>query len=112
MTRNPLNVARFKKPLRLPSLSYLLGVAALASVYFATAKLGLSFSPISGFATVVWPPTGIALASLWLFGQRLWPGIFIGAFLVNLLTGASLGIAFGIALGNTLEAIVGVYLLH
>jgi len=48
---------------------------------------------------------------LWLFGLRLWPGIFIGAFLINFSTGATLPVALGLATGNTLEAVVGVYLL-
>jgi len=86
-------------------------VTLLACIYFGTAKLGLSFSPVAGFATVVWPPTGIALATLWLFGWRLWPGVFIGAFTINFTTGATVSVALGLALGNTLEAVVGVYLL-
>jgi len=83
----------------------------LAGVYFATAKAGLSLSPVSGFATLVWPPTGIALTALFLFGWRLWPGIFLGAFLVNLMTGAPALVAMGIGAGNTLEPLVGAYLL-
>src|SRR5882762_3185402 len=112
MVRNPVGVTKFTEPMSRRSLFfYVLALALLASVYFGTAKLGLSFSPISGFATVVWPPTGIALATLWLFGLRLWPGIFIGAFLINFSTGATLPVALGLATGNTLEAVVGVYLL-
>lgn len=64
-----------------------------------------------GFATFVWPPTGIAFAALLLGGFRLWPAIFLGAFTVNFSIGAPITAAIGIAVGNTFEALVGVYLL-
>jgi signal transduction histidine kinase len=67
---------------------------------------------VAGFATLVWPATGIALAALLIFGYRVWPGVFIGAFVANLLTGAPPLVALGIAAGNTLEAVVGAYLLR
>src|SRR5437870_13236374 len=87
------------------------GCAVLFAAYFVTARLGLLLGAVAGFATLVWPPTGIALATLWLFGSRLWPGVFAGALCVNLVAGAPLPAALGIALGNTLEAIAGVWLL-
>jgi signal transduction histidine kinase len=93
-------------------LSYLAGLGALAAVYLITARLGLLMDAVSGFATTVWPPTGISLAALFLFGQRLWPGVAIGAFLVNVSAGAPLPTAIGMAAGNTLEAVLGVYLLR
>jgi len=40
------------------------------------------------------------------FEIGLWPAVFAGAFLANLLTGAPPGVALGIATGNTLEAVV------
>src|SRR5581483_2192012 len=80
-------------------------------VYVLSAKIGLSLDPISGFATLVWPSTGIALASLVLFGPRVWPAIFVAAFFVNLTAGAPPLVALGIAFGNTLEAVVGRILL-
>ena len=86
-------------------------ILALAAIYFGTARLGLSLDAVGGFATLVWLPSGIALATGLLFGYRLWPGIFIGAFLVNLLNGAPIIIAAGIGIGNTLEALVATYLL-
>lgn len=92
--------------------SYLVNVGALFAVYLSTGKLGLMMDPVSGFATFVWPPTGISLAALLIFGYRLWPGIALGAFLVNLLTGASPLTACGMAVGNTLEALLGAFLLR
>ncbi len=84
----------------------------LAAMYFCVARLGLMLDAVSGFATLVWPPTGIALAFLFIYGKRLWPGIAIGALLVNWSMGASFLAASGTALGNTLEAVLGAWLLR
>jgi signal transduction histidine kinase len=86
-------------------------IAVIAVLYVLAARIGLSVETISGFATLVWPPTGIALAALILGGTVLWPGVFIGAVVANVLTGAPLLVAGGIGVGNTLEALVGAYLL-
>ena len=85
------------------------GIAALAAIYTAVAKLGLGLDAVSGFATLVWPSTGLALVALLRFGFRLWPGIFLGALAVNVWVGAPVGVALGIAAGNTLEAMLGFY---
>jgi signal transduction histidine kinase len=87
-------------------------IGILFLVYFLTAKLGLMLDAVSGFATLVWPPTGIALAALLIYGYRLWPGITAAAFFVNFATGAPLLSAAGIAVGNTLEAVLGAALLQ
>ena len=89
-----------------------LGIAILAVVYTGLAKLGLGLDAVSGFATLVWPPTGLATASLLLFGSRLWPGVFLGAWIVNVWVGAPIGTALGIGIGNTLEAVLGAYALR
>lgn len=89
-----------------------LEIAALAAVYILVAKLGLSLGAVAGFATLVWPPTGLALATLLLLGSRLWPGVFLGAGLVNAWAGAPLAVALGIGVGNTLEALLGVYVIR
>jgi signal transduction histidine kinase len=93
-------------------LAYLAAVLGLAAVYVVAARLGLSLDAVAGFATLVWPATGIALAALVRFGYRLWPGVFIGAFVANLLAGAPPLVALGIGVGNTLEAVVGTYALR
>jgi integral membrane sensor domain MASE1 len=58
-------------------------IALLAVVYFGVAKASLLLAIPPGYATPVWPPSGIGLAALLLFGNRLWPGIWVGAALVN-----------------------------
>src|SRR4051812_38113719 len=78
----------------------------LMAVYVVVAKLGLTLAPVSRFATLVWPPTGIALAALMLGGYRLWPAIAVGAFVTNLWIGAPPWVALVIAAGNTAEAVV------
>jgi diguanylate cyclase (GGDEF)-like protein len=79
--------------------------------YIAAGKLGLSLAFQNPSATPVWPNTGIALASTLILGYRIWPAIFLGAFLVNVTTAGSAATCAGIAAGNTLEGVVGAYLL-
>ncbi len=87
-------------------------VLILAVVYFVAAKLGLSLASLHQNVTPVWPPTGIAIASLLIFGRRLWPGVFLGALAANVLTDIPIGSAVGIATGNTLEALAACWLLQ
>jgi diguanylate cyclase (GGDEF)-like protein len=87
-------------------------MAAVAVIYFGAGKLGLKLAYVHPSATAVWPPTGIALAALLLLGYRMWPGIFIGALLVNMTTAGSLPVCLGIAVGNTVEGLLGCYLLN
>jgi integral membrane sensor domain MASE1 len=90
----------------------LLLALALALVYFGSAKLGLTLAFSNESVTAVWPPTGIALAALVLWGRGLWPGVLLGAFLANVTTDVPVYTAAGIAVGNTLEAVVGAWLLE
>jgi integral membrane sensor domain MASE1 len=90
---------------------YAFELAVFSATYVLVARLGLAMDAVSGFATLVWPPSGLALAGLLLLGPRLWPGIAFGAFLVNLWMGAPPPVAIGIALGNTLEAVAAAWLL-
>jgi len=87
-------------------------MVVLAAMYIATARLGLFLDSVSGFATVVWAPTGIALAALLVYGYPLWPGVALGAFFANVWVGAPVPVAMGIALGNTLEALLAAYALR
>ncbi|HEY4394335.1 MAG TPA: MASE1 domain-containing protein [Polyangia bacterium] len=89
-----------------------LELLALFAIYAATAELGLSFDALGGIATTVWPPTGIALAALFLRGVGLWPAVAAAAFAVNVRAGIPLWGAAIIAAGNTLEAVVGATLLR
>ena len=90
-----------------------LGAAILvAALYVAAAKLGFTMAFPAPQVTVVWPPTGIALAALLLLGRRIWPGIALGAFLANVTADETLATACGVTVGNTLEALVGAWALE
>src|SRR3989442_8902658 len=86
-------------------------VAGLAAAYFVAGKFGLSLALVNTSTTAVWPPTGISLAALLLLGNRVWPGVLLGAFLTNLTTTGDPASSVGIAIGNTLEALVGARLV-
>jgi signal transduction histidine kinase len=87
----------------------IIGVVTL--VYFIAGKLGLKLAFLNDSTSAVWPPSGIALAALLLIGYRIWPAIFVAAFLVNLTTTADFATSLGIAAGNTLEAVCGASLV-
>ena len=87
-------------------------ILLLTAIYFATAKLALLLAIPPGYATAVWPPSGIALASLILLGPRVWPGVWLGATLVNLTVASYPGTALIIGSGNTLECLAGAVLVR
>jgi diguanylate cyclase (GGDEF)-like protein len=91
--------------------SDMITIGALTTIYFVAGKLGLSMAFVHPSSTAVWPPTGIALAAFLILGYRIWPGIFLGAFLVNLTTAGTVLTSLGIATGNTLEGLLGAYLV-
>ncbi len=92
-------------------LSHLAILAVIAAGYFVTGKLGLKLAYVHESATAVWPPAGIALAAFLALGYRLWPAILLAAFLVNLTTKGSVASSLGIAAGNTLEGLLGAWLV-
>lgn len=95
-----------------PRLCASLEILCLAAIYAAFGKFGLSFYSINASATVIWPPTGIALAALLLRGNRVWPGVLIAAFIVNISTQGSLVTSLAIAAGNSCEALLGAWLIR
>jgi PAS domain S-box-containing protein len=90
-----------------------IGIGLVTAVlYIASAKWGLTLAFVAEQVSVVWPPTGIALCAVLLFGYRIWPAIAVGAFIANVTTHAPVVTSLCIAAGNTLEAVVGGYLLN
>ena len=97
-------------------------LAAMAVAYYVVGRLGLLLAIPPGYATAVWPASGIALAGTLLFGYRVWPGILLGSFLINLRTSldttstASIlnttALAASIGVGASLQAIVGALLIR
>src|SRR5947209_5805352 len=95
------NLTRF-----LRSIPYSIQVILFAAVYYWAARLGLTFSWVAQPVSLLWPPSGLALAAILVFGNRFWPGIFLGAFLANLSAGGPLLFVLLAATGNTLESVV------
>lgn len=89
-------------------MAVLLGIAVL---YTASGSFGLTLAHTHRNATLIWPPSGLALAALVTFGRRVWPGVLIGAAVTNALIHTAAGPLLAISIGNTLEAVVGAYLL-
>jgi integral membrane sensor domain MASE1/anti-sigma regulatory factor (Ser/Thr protein kinase) len=84
----------------------------VAIAYVIAAKFGFTLAFTTKQVTAVWPPTGIALAALLIWGYRVWPGIWVGAFASNALTSEPMGTAAAIATGNTLAPVLGNFLLR
>jgi PAS domain S-box-containing protein len=84
----------------------------ISAAYALTAQLGFRVATIHPVVASVWPPAGVALATLLLFGVRFWPGIFLGAIVANALKGITLPAAVLMGLGNTSAAIAGVVALR
>jgi integral membrane sensor domain MASE1 len=93
-------------------LLYLAKIGLIAGAYYGSAKIGLNLAFATSSVTAIWPPTGIALAALVIWGRSVWPGVALGAFLANAWTGVPFITVLGITCGNTLEAVVGAYLLR
>src|SRR4051794_17022326 len=90
---------------------YLAEVVLLAGAYYAAAKLGLRLAYLNGAVTALWPPIGVGIAALVLYGPRLWPGIVIGDLLVGNFS-TPFGTVLGQTTGNTLEVVVAAMLLR
>lgn len=94
-------------------------LAAVAVAYFVIAKLSLLLAFENTIAAPIWPASGMALAAVLILGYRIWPGIFAGAVLVNILTlwgmpfspTASAIATLSTAFGNTLESLAGAYFI-
>src|SRR3954451_17332926 len=87
-------------------------LAAVTVVYLAAAQVGLRLSFATQSVSSVWPAAGVALALLWHFGPRYWPGIFAGAFLSGAVTGYPIPALVLVAAGDSLVALAGVLLLR
>jgi two-component sensor histidine kinase len=93
-------------------LKYIFQLTAVAAIYFVVAKLGLAWASVHPSATPIWPPTGFALAAVLLFGFRIWPAIFVAALFANATTAGSILTSTAIAVGNTLESVVGSWIIN
>ena len=99
------------RPSRRDAIRLTLEILAVAALYWAGARLGLSVAFSNRNVTAVWPPTGIAVAACFLLGTRIWPAIFVGAFVANMTNSAGLATSAGIAVGNTLAPVIAAWML-
>src|SRR5471030_1072730 len=87
-------------------------VVVLIALYFIGGLIGKQTSFLSSSVALVWPPAGIALAAILLFGYRFWPGVAVGAILFSFMNGTPFGFfTLGTAIGNTMGAVVCAFLL-
>ncbi len=101
------------KPFRDHNLTTFTRVVILIALYFIGGLVGKESSFLSGSVALVWPPAGIALAAILLFGYRFWPGVALGAVLFSFMNGTPFGFfTLGTAIGNTMGAIVCAFLLR
>jgi diguanylate cyclase (GGDEF)-like protein/PAS domain S-box-containing protein len=96
----------------MPDSSRLIRIMILISAYVATGWLGLCVPFATSKVTLFWLPSGIAIAALYRWSIHVWPGIFLGAFIINTYTGASLTTNLIIATGNTLGPVAALLLLQ
>jgi len=87
-------------------------ISVLTVIYFIAGKLSLNFAFLHQSASPFWLPTGISLTAFIIWGYRIWPAVFIGAFFVNITTAGTIATSLGIALGNTLEGVIALYLIN
>jgi signal transduction histidine kinase len=90
---------------------YVIGVALVAGAYYGVGRLGLEMAYLGGAVAAMWPPAGLGLAVLFLFGLRLWPGIVIGDLLLGDYS-TPLGTVLGQTVGNTVAVVVAAMLLR
>ncbi|MBS4097622.1 MAG: MASE1 domain-containing protein [Sulfuricella sp.] len=95
-----------------PTSRWLAKIVALVTAYYAAGRLGLAIPYAGSHITLIWLPTGIAVAALLRWGYPMLPGVWLGAFLVNLTIGSSTPLAAAIAIGNTLGPLATIWLLH
>jgi PAS domain S-box-containing protein len=93
------------------AIRYAASAAVVAAVYYGAAKVGLQLAYLNGAVTALWPPVGVGIAALVLYGLRLWPGIVIGDLLAGDYS-TPLGTVIGQTVGNTLEVLVAALLLR
>ena len=99
-------------PARSVGLETALIAVLVGFAYYVAAHFSLRLALVRGQVTPIWPPSGIAVAAMLVFGRRIWPGIALAAFAVNAPLGPSILGAATIATGNTVAPVLAVTLLN
>ena len=90
---------------------YVVAVAVVALAYYGAGRIGLELAYLNGAVAALWPPAGLGLAVLFLYGVRLWPAIVIGDLLLGDYS-TPLGTVLAQTLGNTVAVVVAALLLR
>ncbi|MBN8536716.1 MAG: MASE1 domain-containing protein [Deltaproteobacteria bacterium] len=93
-------------------LFLILGNLLGASVYLWIADQSLKLASINSHVSPVWPPTGFAISLIFFAGRKYLPAVFLGAWLANYLTPSTTLVSTVIAIGNTLEAFLGIWIIE
>src|SRR3954447_11110097 len=92
-------------------VTYVLAVAVVALAYYGAGRIGLELAYLNGAVAALWPPAGLGLAVLFLYGVRLWPAIVVGDLLLGDYS-TPLGTVLAQTLGNTVAVVVAALLLR
>lgn len=97
-------------------------IVFLAFIYYVAGRIGQQLAIPPGYITAIWPPSGIALAAVLIFGYPVLPGVFLGSFFNNFfLFDTSLDPFYvvkailasaGIGFGASLQAYIGAYFIQ
>src|SRR3954463_10148145 len=90
---------------------YVGALALTAAAYYGAGRLGLELAYLDGAVAALWPPAGLGLAVLFLFGLRMWPGIVVGDLLLGDFS-TPLGTVLAQTVGNTIALVVAALLLR
>ncbi len=94
-------------------LSYIFKISILALLYYVLGKISFYIIVQSSIVSVVtFFPEGVALAAILIYGKEMWPGIFIGQFVLAVSSGLPVGASFAISAINSIEAIIGYILFY
>lgn len=105
-TPSPSQPTALPSAVKPPLMSPLAANVLVGGLYFVLAKFGLLFATIGPSVSPVWPPSGLSVGAILMFGPRLAPGILAGSFLVNALLPMSPWTALAMGFGNVLEALL------
>ena len=87
-------------------------LVALMCAYVATGFVGLRLAYVHPAVTLIWPPAGIALGAVLVLGYRVWPGVLVASVIVYSIVLGGQPAVLAIAAGNTLECVLGAYLIN
>jgi integral membrane sensor domain MASE1 len=85
------------------------GVALLVAIYYAATRVSYGLHFAGETSSILWLPTGLGIAFLYLAGMQFWPGVLAGELLTE---NVPVGQAAGVTLGNTVEVVLATLLLR